>query len=146
MGHLGVPSVGGGATVSAVAAILKVSPHLWVLRHQVIPVSLPLRVLQHQVIRGNRWSHSGLRFNLNLCLFLQTFNAISESEYVKIGSMCIFFLISMICLRENALLYIFRVKFKSCSISIRQRLLFTNFVTIFCTRFIQCLHGSVAKH
>ena len=31
--------------------------------------------------------HSGLRFNLNLCLFLQTFNAISESEYVKIGSM-----------------------------------------------------------
>ena len=34
--------------------------------------------------------HRGPRLNLNLCLFLQTFNAISESEYVKIGSMCIF--------------------------------------------------------
>ena len=80
--------------------------------------------------------HSGLRLNLNLCLFLQTFNAISESEYVKIGSMCIFFLISMICLSENALLYIFRLKSKSCSISIRQRLLFTNCATIFCSQFI----------
>merc|ERR1712129_164689 len=47
--------------------------------------------------------HSGLRLNLNLCLFLQTFNAISESEYVKIGSMCIFFLISVIGLSEKQL-------------------------------------------
>jgi hypothetical protein len=89
--------------------------------------------------------HSGLRLNLNLCLFLQTFNAISESEYVKIGSMCIFFLISMICLSENALLYIFRVKLKSCSISIRQRLLFTNFPRIFCSQLIKCLCGSVVE-
>ena len=81
-------------------------------------------------------THSGLRLNLNLCLFLQTFNAISESEYVKIGSMCIFFLISVIGLSENTTLYIFRVKFKSCFISIRQRLLFTNFPTIFCSQFI----------
>ena len=80
-------------------------------------------------------THRGLRLNLNLCLFLQTFNAISESEYVKIGSMCIFFLISVICLSENTTLYIFRVKFKSCFISIRQRLLFTNFPTIFCSQF-----------
>ena len=56
--------------------------------------------------------HSGLRFNLNLCLFLQTFNAISGSEYVKIGSMCIFFLISVIGLSENTTLNIFRVKFE----------------------------------
>ena len=54
------------------------------------------------------WLHSGLRFNLILSLFLQTFNAISESEYVKILSMCIFFLISVICLSENTTLYIFR--------------------------------------
>merc|ERR1712129_179806 len=80
--------------------------------------------------------HSGLRLNLNLSLFLQTFNAISESEYVKIGSMCIFFLISVICLSENTTLYLFRVKFKSCFISIGQRLLFTNFHIIFCSQFI----------
>ena len=36
-------------------------------------------------------AHSGLQLSLNLSLFLQTSNAISESEYVKIGSMCIFF-------------------------------------------------------
>ena len=46
-------------------------------------------------------NHSGLLLNLILCLFLQTFNAISESQYVKIGSMCSFFLISMICLLGN---------------------------------------------
>lgn len=79
--------------------------------------------------------HPGLRLNLNLRLFLQTFNAISGSEYVKIGSMCIFFLISVICLSENTTLFSFRVKFKSCFISIRQRLLFTMFVTIFCSWF-----------
>ena len=44
---------------------------------------------------------SGLQSNLNLCIFLQAFNAISEWEYVKKESMCIFFLISMICLLEN---------------------------------------------
>ena len=91
------------------------------------------------------WLHSGLRFNLILSLFLQTFNAISESEYVKIGSMCILFLISMICLSENALLYIFRAKFKPCSISIRQRLLFTNFATKYCSQPIKCLCGSVVE-
>ena len=47
-----------------------------------------------------------------------------------------FFLISVIDLSENTTLYIFRVKFKSCFISIRQRLLFTNFATIFCSQFI----------
>ena len=36
-----------------------------------------------------------------LCIFLQAFNAISEWEYVKKESMCIFFLISMICILEN---------------------------------------------
>ena len=45
--------------------------------------------------------HSGLQMNLNLCIFLQTFNAISEWEYVKKEWMCSFFLISMICLIEN---------------------------------------------
>ena len=45
--------------------------------------------------------HSGLQTNLNLCIFLHAFNAISEWEYVKKESMCIFFLISMICLLEN---------------------------------------------
>ena len=35
-------------------------------------------------------THRGLQLNLNLCLFLQTVNSMSESEYVKIGSMCIF--------------------------------------------------------
>ena len=80
--------------------------------------------------------HSGLWLNLNLCLFLQTLNAISESEYVKIGSMCIFFLISVICSSENKTLYISRVKFKSCFISIKQRLLFTNFATIVCSSWL----------
>jgi hypothetical protein len=65
--------------------------------------------------------HRGLRLNFNLCLDLQTFNAISESENVKIGSMCVFYLISVICLSENTTLYIFRVKFKSFSISINKR-------------------------
>ena len=45
---------------------------------------------------------------MNLYIFLQAFNAISEWEYVKIGSMCSFFLISMICLLENVTFIHFR--------------------------------------
>ena len=48
--------------------------------------------------------HCGLKLNMNVCLFLHTFNAISESEYVKLASMCYFFLISMICFRDIKIL------------------------------------------
>jgi hypothetical protein len=44
--------------------------------------------------------HSVLQLNMNLCLFLQAFNAISESEYVKLGPMCCSFLVSTIWLLE----------------------------------------------
>ena len=47
-----------------------------------------------------REGHHVLQLNLNLCLFLQAFNAITESEYVILGPICYFFLVSTICLLE----------------------------------------------
>ena len=49
-----------------------------------------------------REGHHVLQSNLNLCLFLQALNAISESEYVKLGPICFFFLVSTIRLLEIA--------------------------------------------
>ena len=58
--------------------------------------------------------HSALELNMNVCLFLQTFNAIFESKYQKLASMCYFFLISMICFQDIAILSYLSPYFNLC--------------------------------
>ena len=55
-----------------------------------------VKLLRCTIIR-----HRVLQLNLIICLFLQALNAISDSEYVKLGPMCCFFLVSTICLLET---------------------------------------------
>ena len=90
--------------------------------------------------------HSALQSNLILLNLLLTSDAISESQYVKIGSMCNFFLISPICLLENVTFMHFKCTSKSCSISIKQR----NFhkLKLFNVKLFwhKGLRGQVGKH
>ena len=89
------------------------------------PISLHFRLLSttqnifqrahfHKSSHFELTLHSALELNMNVCLFLQTFSAIFESEYLKLASVCYFFLISMICFQDIAILSYLSPYFNLC--------------------------------